>query len=91
MYVSKAKYHLPGLYYLIVYKNHFEKKSILKLLAAMQQLKDRIYFFYNKYLKMPIVNSLSINLALIMARPMVKLTQQKKSQPANNIKKKFKN
>ena len=43
--------HLPGLYYLVVWKGYLKKENIWELLLAVQQLKKLISFFHKDYPK----------------------------------------
>ena len=71
----KSKGHLPGLYYLIAWKNYPEKENTWESLSAVQHLKKLISSFHKDHPEKPTATSLTIDFAPSMARPTIKLTR----------------
>ena len=83
--------HLPGLDYLVIWKNYSEEKNIWKLLSIVQYLKKLISSFYKDYLERPTATSPPINSTPLIARPTVKpTTKRKQGGPAKGASKEAK-
>ena len=86
--------YLPGLYYLVAWKDYPKEENTWEPLSTVQYLKKLISCFYKEYLKKPIATFPPINSALLIARPTVKptksTTKQKRGQPAKNANKQAK-
>ena len=89
--------HLPGLYYLVLWKRYLEKQNTGEPASVVQYLRKLISSFYKDHSDKPTATSFSIDTTLLMARPTVKLTikptepsKQKQERPANSINKQAK-
>ena len=97
VYANKSESgHLPGLYYLVVWKGYPEEENTWELLSAVQHLEKLISSFNKNYLEKPTATYLPIDSTLSMARPIVKPTakaiiKQKQGRPANSASKRVKN
>lgn len=85
---SKLGYHLLELYYLSFQKNYPKKENIWKFYLAIYYLKKLIYLFYKKYSNKLSATSFAINIALSIAKLIIKsgtkLAKEKQSQPNNS-------
>ena len=90
VYVKKAERHLPGLYYLVSWKSYLEEKSTWKPFSAIMHLQKMICTFHKDYPEKPMATSLSLDSALPMAKPSVKLVKpsakQKRGRPTGSTK-----
>ena len=89
--------HLPGLYYLVLWKGYPEEKNIWEPASAVQHLRKLISLFYKDHLDNPIATFPAIDTVLPMARltirPIVKSSKppkRKRGRPANNTNKQAK-
>ena len=85
--------HLPGLYYLVLWRKYLEEENTWELASAVQYLRKLISLFYKEHPDKPTAISPIIDTALLMARPIVKPTgppKQKRGRPANSINKRAK-
>ena len=85
--------YLPGLYYLVCWKNYPKDKSTWEPTSAMQHLRKLVSIFYKDHPDKPIATSLPID----MATPMAKHTtptnvngKRKHDQPIGSMRKKAK-
>lgn len=84
VYAKKTKVHLPGVYYLITWKDYLKDENIEEFLLAVQQFKKLICYFHEKQPKKSIITFLPINSTLPIAKSTVKpITKQKEGQLAN--------
>ena len=88
--------HLPSLYYLVAWKGYPEEENTYKPSSAVQHLKKLISSFHKDHPEKPTITSPSIDSALPMAKPTVKLTakattKQKQGRSANSTSKRAKN
>ena len=74
--------HLPGLYYLISWKNYFKEENIWDPTLAVQYLQKLLSFFYIDYLQKLIATFSLINFVSLMTKPSTKFiyTKQKYGQ-----------
>ena len=85
---SDSSHHLPGFYYLILWKSYLEKENIWKLVLAIQHLWKLVITFHKEHPEKPIATFPPIGSALPMARPTIKsrteafCTKQKHGRPA---------
>ena len=96
VYAKKSKGYLPGLYYLVAWKDYPEEESTWKPALVVQHLKKLISLFHKNHPKKLIATSALINSALSMARPIIKLTAKattkpNQGRPANIASKRAKN
>ena len=73
VYAKEAKRHLPGLYYLVSWKNYPEEKSTWEPSSAIMHLWEMISIFHKDYPKNPMAISPPLNSAPLMAKPSFKL------------------
>ena len=81
--------HLPGLYYLISWKEYPEEENTWEPASAVQHLKKLISLFYKEHPNKPTATFPTIETAPPMARPTVKptkLLKQKQVQPIGRAK-----
>ncbi len=82
--------HLPGLYYLVSWKNYFKEENIWKPALMVLHLSKLISTFHYDHPERPTSTSTPIDSAPPMARPIVKLKaeassiKQKQKRPAKN-------
>ena len=84
--------HLPGLYYLVAWKDYPKEENTWELLSAVQHLKKLISSFHKDHLEKPTATSPPIDSALPMGRPTVKptakaTTKRKQGRLANSASK----
>ena len=82
--------HLPGLYYLVSWKQYPEEENTWKPTSVVQHLRKIISSFHKDYPDKPTSTSPALNNAPPMARPTVKPTEplkQKRGWPANSTNK----
>ena len=84
--------HLPGLYYLISWKDYPEEENTWEPYSAVQHLRKLIRLFHKDYPDKPTATFKAIDTALLMARPTIKptdqpSTQRKRGRPANSFNK----
>ena len=93
VYARESKGHLPGLYYLVSWKEYLEEENTWEPASAVQQLRKLISSFHKDYLDKPIATSEAIDTAPSMAKPTIKSTamKQNQSRPANSTNKQAKN
>ncbi len=90
VYMRKLESHLPGLYYLVLWKDYPKEENTWEPASAVLYLHKLISTFYHDHPDKPIAISPLINSALLMARPIVRLavrpkassTKQKPGRPA---------
>ena len=85
--------HLPGLYYLVSWKEYPEEENTWKPASAVQHLRKLISSFHKNHPDKPTATSPAIDNAPPMARPTVKPAEppkQKRGRPANNTNKRAK-
>ena len=80
--------HLPGLYYLVSWKDYTEEENTWEPYLAIQHLRKLISLFYKEHLNKPITTSKAIHFAPPMARPTVRptVTKTKKRKRGRPIK-----
>ena len=94
VYASKLESgQLPGLYYLVAWKDYPEEENTWEPLSAVQHLKKLISCFHKEHPKKPIATSPPIDSASPMARPTVRPIplKRKRGQPAGGASKRAKN
>lgn len=72
-YIRKSKSHLPGLYYLILWKAYPKEQNIGEPALMVQYLRNLISIFPHNYPEKPIAMSFLINTASSMTKPTAKL------------------
>ena len=72
IYTKEIEEHLPGLYFLIFWKDYIEEKSIWEPFFAVMHLQKIISTFYKDHQDKPTVTFLSLNSASSMTKPSVK-------------------
>ena len=85
--------HLPGLYYLVLWKRYPKEENIWEPASAVQQLRKLISSFHKNYPDKPTATFSAIDTVPLMARPIVKLAEppkQKQRQQANSTNKRAK-
>lgn len=86
VYAKKLGSHLPGFYYLVLWKVYPEEENTWEPALAMQYFRKLISTFHKNYPKKPTATSLLVNTALPIARatirPEANAIQQKRSQSA---------
>ena len=94
VYAKESKSHLPGLYYLVIWKDYPEKENIWEPVLAVQYLGKLITSFYKDHPEKPTATSPLINSAPPMTRPIAKpakpITKRKQGRPINNANKQAK-
>ena len=98
VYAKKSESNqLPGLYYLISWKNFTGEKNTWEPASAIQHLRRLVSIFHKEIPNKPIANSTPVDIALPMARPTVepgaRNNMQKQVQPAkaSSTRKHYKN
>lgn len=80
--------HLPKLYFLILWKNYLEIKSIWEPATIVHYFKNTISLFPKNYPNKLISTFLAINITLPKAKPIIKpidiMLKQKRSQLTKN-------
>ena len=86
--------HLPGLYYLVLWKGYLAEKNTWELASVVQYLRKLISSFHKKYLDKLTTTSFAINTTSSMARLIVRPTvkpieppKQKRRRLANSTNK----
>ena len=88
----KFGYHLPRLYYLIIWKRYPEKDNTWEPVLAVQHIKKLINSFHKDYPDKPTAILLSINIAPLITKTIIKLAnklvaesaKQNRGWPANS-------
>ena len=94
VYASKLELiQLPGLYYLVAWKEYPKEGNTWEPSFAVQHLKKLINFFYKDYLEKPTATFPPINSTPPMARPTFRSTflKRKRGRLAGNTSKRAKN
>ena len=90
VYAKEAEGHLPGLYYLVSWKNYLEEESTWEPFSAVMYLWKMISTFHKDYPEKLTATSLPLNSAPPMAKPSVKSTKpstkQKRSRSTSSKK-----
>ena len=82
--------HLPGLYYLISWKNYPEEENTWETYSAVQHLRKLISSFHRDHPDKPTATSEAIDTASPMARPTLRPTatkKRKRGRPAKDASK----
>ena len=85
--------HLPGLYYLVFWKDYPKDKSTWEPALAVQHLRKLVSTFHKNYPNKPTATSLPIDLAPLIAKcttPPNVNGKQKRGQPIGSVRKKAK-
>ncbi len=88
VYTSELEGHLPGLYYMVLWKGYPEEENTWEPASAVLHLYKLISTFHRDYPEKLTATSLPIDSAPLMARPTVKprakasSTKQKQGRPA---------
>ena len=94
VYTKKSKSgHLVGLYYQVSWKRYLEEKNAWESASVVQHLRKLINLFYKDYSDKSTVTSLALDIALALARLIVKPIEplkQKRGQPITSINKQAK-
>ena len=94
VYVRESKSgHLPGLYYLVLWKRYPKEENNWEPASAVQHLRKLISLFHKDHPDKPTATSPAIDTAPPMARPTVKPTgppKRKRGRPANSTNKRAK-
>ena len=94
VYATKSKSgHLPGFYFLVLWKGYLKEKNTWEPASAIQQLRKLISSFYKDHPDKPTATSPAIDTAPPMARPTVKSTEPlkwKRGRLANSTNKRAK-
>ena len=86
VYTKEADRHLPGLYYLVVWKDYPEEENTWEPFSAVMHLWKIISTFYKDYPEKPTATLPPLDTAPPMTRPTVKLpAKQKWGQPKGRI------
>ena len=72
VYTKEPERHLPGLYYLLSWKNYPEEESTWDPSSAIMHLQKMISTFHKNHPEKPTATSLTLNSAPPMAKPSVK-------------------
>ena len=78
--------HLPGLYYLILWKNYPEEENTWEPASAVQHLWKLVRTFHAGHPDKLTATSSPVDAALPIAKPIVKPTKQKRGQTAQATK-----
>ena len=70
--------HLPGFYYLVSWKRYLGEENTWEPASAIQYLRKLISSFYKDYPSKLTAISITINIALLIAEPIVKPTKSPK-------------
>ncbi len=86
---SDNSHHLPGLYYLVLWKDYPEEENTWEPILAVLHFCKLINTFYHNHLEKPTVTFLSIDSAPPMTRPTAKpraetSSKQKRNRPAKD-------
>ena len=95
VYIKESKSgHLPGLYYLVLWKGYSEKGNTWEPASTFQHLRKLISSFHKNYPDKPTMTFLAIDTALLIVRPTVELAvkpteppKRKQGRPTHNINK----
>ena len=68
---------MPGLYYLILWKNYLEKENIWEPTLAVIHFRKLINTFHKKYLEKPTITSLPLDFVLPIVKLLIKLKQKR--------------
>ena len=71
VYAKEADGHLPGLYYLVVWKGYSKEKNTWEPFSAIMHLQKMVSNFHKDHPEKPTVTSASLDSALPMAKPIV--------------------
>ena len=72
VYARELMGYLPGLYYLVFWKDYLEKENTWKPASAVQHLRKLISLFYKNYSNKPTAISEAIDTVPPMAKPIIK-------------------
>ena len=91
VYTKEAERHLPGLYYLISWKDYPEEESTWEPFSAVMYLRKIISTFHKDHLEKSTATSFPLDFTPPMAKPSVKLqvklsAKQKQSRPTGSTK-----
>lgn len=82
---SDNNYHLPGIYYLVLWKEYLKEKNTWELALDIQYFWRFVITFHKKHFEKLTAIFLLIDFALLIAKPIVKLRnrviKQKYNQP----------
>ncbi len=78
VYGQQANDQMPGLYYLLAWKDYPEEENTWELLLAVIHHQKLISTFHEEHLEKPIVISLPLDSALPMTRPTIPYTPKRK-------------
>ena len=81
VYATESAGHLLGLYYLVFWKSYPEKENTWEPALAIQHLKKPISLFYKDHPDKPIAIFETIDTALPMAKPTIKLAAKPTIRP----------
>ena len=90
VYAKEAEGHLPGLYYLISWKDYPEEKNTWEPSSSVMYLGKMISTFHKDYPEKPTATSFPLDSAPPMAKPIVKPTKssakRKQGGPTSSMK-----
>ena len=88
VYAKETNGYLPGLYYLVSWKDYPKEENTWKPFSAVMHLRKIVSTFQRDHLEKPTVTLVSLDSALPMAKPIIQLpTKRKQGQPIRRAKK----
>ena len=85
VYAKEIEKHLPGLYYLVSWKNYLEKESIWEPSSSVMHLRKMISTFHKDHLEKPMTTFPLLNSDPPMAKPSVKLIKLSMKQKQGRL------
>ena len=78
VYAKKTDRHLPRLYHIVAWKGYPEEENTRKPSSTVIYLRKMVSTFYKDHSEKPIAISLPLDSALLMTKPIIQLSVQRK-------------